>query len=230
MKRLLLLALLCLSYQAVAQNANTLTIKFAGAPTGVCAPFMLGLNASTGALSDCKNGAWNLIGGAASPGTVTSVGLAGTAAQITVTGSTPITTSGSWTLSIPNPFVAPGTFEATTSITSPLYITKTKCAAAGTAASPSAVACSAAPSGSFSCATNASTATCVVATTAVSASSAIFVQPDSSLSTLLSVTCNTTADTGLVAPRVSARSAATSFTITLRKPSPRIHSALTTGL
>lgn len=34
-------------------------------------------------------------------GTVTSIGLAGTAAEITVTGASPITTSGSWTLSLP---------------------------------------------------------------------------------------------------------------------------------
>ena len=38
---------------------------------------------------------------AASVGTVTSVGLAGTANQVTVTGTSPITTSGSWTLSLP---------------------------------------------------------------------------------------------------------------------------------
>ncbi len=103
----------------------------------------------------------------------------------------------------------------TTSITTPTLLTTTKCAAAGTAANPSVAACSAAPSGSFSCATNASTGTCTVTTSAVTASSAIFVQPDSSLGSLLSVTCNTTADSGLTAPRVSARSAATSFTITL---------------
>jgi hypothetical protein len=41
-------------------------------------------------------------------GSVTSVGLAGTANQITVTGSSPVTGSGSWTLSIPNPFTLPG--------------------------------------------------------------------------------------------------------------------------
>jgi len=34
-------------------------------------------------------------------GTVTSIGLAGTANQVTVTGTSPITTSGSWTLSLP---------------------------------------------------------------------------------------------------------------------------------
>ena len=41
--------------------------------------------------------AWAPVG----TGSVTSVGLAGTAAEITVTGATPITTTGSWTLSLP---------------------------------------------------------------------------------------------------------------------------------
>src|SRR4051812_27303 len=41
-------------------------------------------------------------------GTVTSVGLAGTANQITVTGATPITGSGSWTLSLPAAVTFPG--------------------------------------------------------------------------------------------------------------------------
>ena len=107
------------------------------------------------------------------------------------------------------------TVSASTSVTAALYATTTKCAAAGSAASPSLVACSAAPAGLFSCATNASGATCVISTTAVTASSVIQIQPDSSLGTALSVTCNTTADSALTAPRVSARSAGTSFTITL---------------
>lgn len=54
-----------------------------------------------------------LTSGAAAPGTVTSVGLAGTANQITVTGATPITTSGSWTLSITTNPTLPGTTTAT---------------------------------------------------------------------------------------------------------------------
>jgi hypothetical protein len=44
------------------------------------------------------DGTWQTPAGG---GTVTSVGLAGTANQITVTGATPITASGSWTLSLP---------------------------------------------------------------------------------------------------------------------------------
>lgn len=49
-----------------------------------------------------SNGGWDCTALATlGSGTVTSVGLAGTANQITVTGSSPITASGSWTLSFP---------------------------------------------------------------------------------------------------------------------------------
>ena len=85
-----------------------------------------------------------------------------------------------------------------------------KCAANS---SSGTVACGTAPSGSFSCDTSTSAGTCVIDTSAVAAGSAIWVQPDASLGSLLSVTCNTTADTGLTAPRLSARSAGSSFTI-----------------
>jgi len=53
------------------------------------------------------------IGGSNASGSVTSVGLAGTANQITVTGSTPITSAGSWTLSIPTSPTLPGTTTGT---------------------------------------------------------------------------------------------------------------------
>lgn len=144
-----------------------------------------------------------------------------------VTGNLPITQVGSAGLSGANGIsvaptgvvsgsaLTPATVAATTSVTAPLYATTTKCAAAGSGASPSLVACSAAPAGVFSCATNASGATCVVSTTAVTASSVIQIQPDSSLGTALSVTCNTTADSALTGPRVSARTVGTSFTIKL---------------
>jgi len=46
-------------------------------------------------------------------GTVTSVGLIGTSNQITVTGASPITGSGSWTLSIPTNPTLPGTTTGT---------------------------------------------------------------------------------------------------------------------
>lgn len=153
------------------------------------------------------HGSLTLAGGASTPG----------ALVITGTGVTP----GSMTLNV-NPLgthLQLGSSSAFTDgsgdLTAATINTSTRCAATGSAANPSVAACSAAPAGSFSCATNASAGTCVISTTAVTASSAIFVQPDSSLGTLLSVTCNTTADTALTAPRVSARSAGTSFTITL---------------
>ena len=115
-------------------------------------------------------------------------------------------------LALKSPLASP-TFTGT--VTLPLLATTTHCAGAGTAANPSVASCSAAPSGFFSCATNASTGTCTVNTTAVTANSVIQIQPDSSLGTALSVTCNTTADSSFTAPRVSARSAGTSFTIAL---------------
>jgi hypothetical protein len=49
----------------------------------------------------------------------------------------------------------------------------------------------------------------------VTATSEITVTSDASLGTALSVTCNTTADTGLTAQRIASRSAGTSFTINL---------------
>ena len=52
-------------------------------------------------------------------GTVTSVGLAGTAAEITVTGATPITTTGSWTLSLPTALTFTGKTVTGGTYTSP---------------------------------------------------------------------------------------------------------------
>jgi hypothetical protein len=93
--------------------------------------------------------------------------------------------------------------------------TTTNCQGVGTAANPSVASCSAAPAGLFSCATNASTGTCVVNTTVVTTNSAIHIEPDSSIGGVLGVTCNPTVDSGLTAPRISARTPGTSFTIAL---------------
>jgi hypothetical protein len=89
------------------------------------------------------------------------------------------------------------------------YATATRCA---NAASPAV--CAAAPAGAVVVAASATTV--VVDTTAVTANSQIFVQEDASLGTLLSVTCNATAATA--PPTVTARTAATSFTITTTAP------------
>jgi hypothetical protein len=88
------------------------------------------------------------------------------------------------------------------------------CAAIGTSASPSLVACSAAASGAFSCATTASGATCTIADTSVTAASQIFVQLVSDESSHLGVTCNTTV-TSPPAIIVASKTASTGFTINL---------------
>ncbi len=65
MKRFLLLLplLLVCSLPVHAQVGNTTTIRFAGAPTGACAPLSFGINSATGQLSDCLAGVWHPVGG-----------------------------------------------------------------------------------------------------------------------------------------------------------------------
>jgi hypothetical protein len=75
--------------------------------------------------------------------------------------------------------------------------------------SAGAAACSAASAGAV--VIDALATTVVVSTTAVTADSEIFVQYDSSLGARLVVTCNVT----VALPSVTARTAATSFTITV---------------
>lgn len=108
---------------------------------------------------------------------------------------------------------------AGTNLACALYASSTKCAAVGSAASPSVAACAASPAGVFSCATNAVN-TCTVNTTAmISANSTVIVTQDDSTTTgtLLGVTCNTTASS--VNPSlVTAKVAATSFSIGLTQP------------
>lgn len=91
-----------------------------------------------------------------------------------------------------------------TGMTASTYATGTNCSS-----SASPAVCAAAASGSV--AVPASGTTLVVDTTAVTANSQILLTFDSSLGTKLSVTCNTTINQ----PSVSARTAATSFTITM---------------
>lgn len=61
----------------------------------------------------CVNSGSAWVPLSSSGATVTSVGLVGTANQLTVTGSSPITTSGSWTISIPTNPTLPGTTTGT---------------------------------------------------------------------------------------------------------------------
>lgn len=95
--------------------------------------------------------------------------------------------------------------------------TATNCAAVGTAASPSIASCGSAAAGQFSCATNATGATCQVNTTAVTANSEIIVfeSDTTTTGTRLGVTCNTGTNV-LPASRLLASSVAgASFTINL---------------
>lgn len=83
---------------------NPLTNKFdcsgVGLPTGGTTGQLLSKN------SDANyDYAWVTATGT---GTVTSAGLVGTANQITVTGASPITASGSWTLTLPSGLIFPG--------------------------------------------------------------------------------------------------------------------------
>lgn len=82
--------------------------------------------------------------------------------------------------------------------------------------SASPAVCGSAVAGSFVIAAAATTVT--VNTTAVTASSQIFIQPDTTLGTKLSVTCNTATTVQNDEAKVSARSAGTSFQVTATGP------------
>lgn len=88
--------------------------------------------------------------------------------------------------------------------TAPLFKTTTNCSD-----SAGAAACGAAPAGSV--VIDAAATSVVVSTTAVTANSQITPTFDSSLGTRLGITCNTT----IALPAITARTAGTSFTITI---------------
>src|SRR5882724_388929 len=149
----------------------------------------------------------------AAGGTPSTTGLIGT---ITITNTT--LSGASFTLDdtgLAGDGSTPPTQSLTGAVQAPLYDTTTICAAVGTAASPSVASCTAAPAGSFSCATNATGATCTVNTTAVTTISQIFVQEDETLGTRLGVSCNTGTNVLPASRLLNARVAGTSFTINL---------------
>lgn len=98
--------------------------------------------------------------------------------------------------------------KAAGSFSSPAYLTNTNCSD-----SAGAAACGAAAAGSF--VIDAAATSVVVSTTAVTANSQIFVQEDSSLGTRLGVTCNTQSVLIIGPPTVTARTAGTSFTVSI---------------
>lgn len=119
---------------------------------------------------------------------------------------------GSCTLSNSSLFCGTGS-----SVGAGTYITATNCKGNGTAASPSVAACGSAAAGMFSCDPAASTATCQVNTTAVTANSEIEVWQDAADGGAgqLNVTCNTALVTPAAKPILLSKSAGVSFTINL---------------
>jgi hypothetical protein len=105
---LLLCITLLLGSKAFAQSGQggSNVIGSVGAPTGTCGALQLDVDTTTGNLYTCDSGTWTLVSGGGGSGTVTSVIIAGTANQITATGTCTITTSGTCTLSIPTSYLA----------------------------------------------------------------------------------------------------------------------------
>lgn len=110
-----------------------------------------------------------------------------------------------------------GTTVIGTAFTSTTDLSTTNCAAVGSAANPSVAACGAASAGMFSCATNASTTTCQVNTTAVTANSEILITQDAADggASQLNVTCNTTLVLPAAKPILLSKSAGVSFTLNM---------------
>ena len=98
-----------------------------------------------------------------------------------------------------------------------LFATRTNCAANGTTANPSVVSCHGAAAGMFSCSAKASTGTCQVNTTAVTANSEIFITQDAADGGTgqLNVTCNTNNVVNTSRPLLASKAAGTGFTISL---------------
>jgi hypothetical protein len=101
-----------------------------------------------------------------------------------------------------------------TAVNSATFRTATSCAASGTAANPSVVACSAAAAGIVYCDVAASAGTCTINTTAVTTNSSISITPSTADGTLLSKTCNT-APSVMPAILLAAKVNATSFTLNM---------------
>lgn len=108
-------------------------------------------------------------------------------------------------------------FSTNLKTTSPAYATTSNCAANGSAANPSVAACGSAAAGMFSCATAASTGTCQVNTTKVTANSEIQVISTAADggAAQLNVTCNTAFTLPTTKPTLLSKNTGVSFTISL---------------
>jgi hypothetical protein len=105
------------------------------------------------------------------------------------------------------PGTASPTFTGT--VTQPSFNSTTNCSSA---ASPAV--CTSAAAGSIAIPTGVTSVVLQVNTTAVTANSQIYVVPDDTLGTKLSVTCNSTLATLVGGMAITARSAGASFTVT----------------
>lgn len=110
----LLLTLLFMCGLAYAGPSNPLIQFRTVDPSGTCSSSPMWYNSTLGKFWGCKAGVWTLLStGTGAPGTVTSVVLAGTANQITVTGTCTITTTGTCTFSFPTNMTLPGNTTGT---------------------------------------------------------------------------------------------------------------------
>jgi fibronectin-binding autotransporter adhesin len=169
---------------------------------------------STGAISSMDTAFSRISAGVIGVGTGAAGSTAGSLSGTTLTGSTSLKTLSFRSLgdvelfstggNVPT-FKVGASFEA--GLSSTLYQSATNCSdSAGDAA------CGSAAAGSV--VVDAADTATVVSTTAVTANSQVVLQIDAGLGTRLGVTCNTQAGS-VFNPRVTARTAATSFTITV---------------
>lgn len=124
MRHLLWLFLLALfALPVLAQPASRQFSYVAVDPAGSCSNGQANqYNYTNNKEWGCNNGTWTLVVGGGG-GTVTSITLAGTTGQITVTGTCTVTTTGTCTFSLPSNVVLPGTINSLTLTTSTGTIT-----------------------------------------------------------------------------------------------------------
>ncbi len=124
MKRLwlLLIILLAATASTYGQGGNTVTIRFAGAPTGSCSPISYAVNNATGDFYDCLAGSWNQIGaGGGGSGTVTSVSFTGGLVSVATPTTTPALTVAGTSGGIPY-FSGAATWASSAALTANLPV------------------------------------------------------------------------------------------------------------
>ncbi len=154
---------------------------------------------------------------ATTAGSLTLAGTSGTSGTVTfnggTSGSAAITASATGVLALPSGTTVTNLSATTPNIGAATYTSLTSSTKCSAASSSGTVSCSAAPAGLFSCDTSTSASTCLIDTSAVTATSVIQIQPDASAG--ITGGCNATADSGLTTPRIASRVAGTSFTINM---------------